>query len=291
MEFNDSSVAREHGRIIESLDEDPYCSPKTICLEDVINCHFLISDHFLANSMGDGISQVGPRSWDLLHSCLYRQFAGYGGKTKWSNDLQVVATLFYGIIKDHPFHDANKRTAFIVSLYHLYRLKRFPEIGEKEYEKLTVAAAEGQLHKYKEYKKVRKEKSDNEVYALALFLKKNTREIDKNMYLITYRELKKILEGFGYYLENPHNNSIDVVNYKNKRRFFKSDEKEKQKVYTLKFPGWSKQVGKPILKDLRESLNLTERNGVDSQVFFKDYDPLSFFLSKYQGPLERLAHK
>jgi hypothetical protein len=31
--------------------------------------------------------------------------------------------------------------------------------------------------------------------------------------IITYRDLKRILESFDYSLENPKNNSIDVVRY------------------------------------------------------------------------------
>jgi hypothetical protein len=83
----------------------------TLGMHDVLKAHFLIADFFFAE--GEGIGGVGPRDLDLLHSALYRQHVTLGGTAKWDTKFDVCATLLYGLIKDHPFHDANKRTAFL----------------------------------------------------------------------------------------------------------------------------------------------------------------------------------
>src|SRR5690349_4043586 len=121
MEFLHESVHGEYVRWTKLVgNNDPYESQRTIGLQDVIRAHFLIIDFFLEKDYGVG--GVGPRSLDLLHSAIYRQFISYGGREKWPGDLDKCATLLFGLVKDHPFHDANKRTALLVALYQLSKL-------------------------------------------------------------------------------------------------------------------------------------------------------------------------
>ncbi len=96
-------------------DDDPYLGPWCVGIHDVLRAHFLIIEHFWENE-GEGVGGVGPKDLNLLHSALSRQSVGYGGRQKWDERLQVCATLFYGLVLDHAFHDANKRTAFLVAL-------------------------------------------------------------------------------------------------------------------------------------------------------------------------------
>ena len=72
----------------------PYQSNDTIGLHELLAAHFLMIDYFAEKRYG--IGGVGPRSLDLLHSSLSRQFTGYGGVRKWSGLFENCATLIFG---------------------------------------------------------------------------------------------------------------------------------------------------------------------------------------------------
>lgn len=99
-------------------EQDPFSPHCVIGLFDVLRAHYLICDFFTEE--GSGLFQPGPRDLGLLESAVGRQQATFFGVTKWQTEFQKIASLFYGLVKDHPFHDANKRTAFLVALYALH---------------------------------------------------------------------------------------------------------------------------------------------------------------------------
>jgi death-on-curing family protein len=122
MDFLHPDIEREYERWRAIVgDEDPFYSSETIGLHDLLAAHFLIIDYFAEKNYGVG--GVGPRSLDLLHSALSRQFTGYDGARKWNGLYENCATLLYGLVMNHPFHDANKRTALLVVLSLLQRKK------------------------------------------------------------------------------------------------------------------------------------------------------------------------
>ena len=131
-------------------DDDRYNLNDTVGLLDVLRSHFLIVDHFYTK--GYGVALSGPRDANLLHSAIYRQFVSFGGKDKWNTPYEKCATLLFGLIKDHPFHDANKRTGLLVLLYFLNKLGRVPTIGHKDLENFVVDIATDALHKHRRKK-------------------------------------------------------------------------------------------------------------------------------------------
>ena len=124
---------------------DPYAGPDTLGIHDVLKAHFLLADFFFA--AGEGLGGLGPRDCQLLHSALYRQHIAFEGKQKWETQYQIAANLLYGLIKDHPFHDANKRTAFLSTLYYLFTKGCVPTVSQKHYEDFTVEIADDKLGK------------------------------------------------------------------------------------------------------------------------------------------------
>ena len=64
-----------------------------------------------------------------------------------------------------------------------------------------------------------------------------------------------------------------------------------QKVCQVGFPSWTKQVTRAAIKTVRQATNLTVLDGIDSQVFFKDVEPISQLLARYYDPLLRLADR
>ncbi|MBK1699078.1 type II toxin-antitoxin system death-on-curing family toxin [Rhodovibrio salinarum] len=274
-------------------DDNLYHTQFTLGIHDVLKAHFLVAEFFYMS--GGGISGVGPRDIDLLHSALLRPHVAFGGKEKWQHPLEKCATMFFGIIKDHPFHDANKRTAFLSLIYNLYKLNLVPTPKNKELEDFAVCVADNQLNKYRIFKDLCKENDpDPEIKTIHWFLKGNTRKLDTRFYSITYARLKKTLNRFGFDLQNPSGNTIDVVRIEERRRVFGivgPKEKVGVKVAQIGFPSWTKEVGQGAIKTVREKTGLTAKKGVDSATFFKDEDPVHCLIAKYQEPLISLAHR
>lgn len=147
-------------------DADPYKGPVTLGIHDINRSHFLVAEFFL--NYGEGMANVGPRDINLLHSAMNRQFVGFGNRTKWETYSEIVATLFFGLIKDHPFHDANKRTALLSLLYHLMCLRRVPTCSQKDLENFSVHVADDKLSKYAVFKRLHKKGDpDKEVRTIA----------------------------------------------------------------------------------------------------------------------------
>jgi death-on-curing protein len=198
----------------------------------------------------------------------------------------------FGLIMDHPFHDANKRTAFLSTLHYLYKHGRTPTVTHEEFEDFTVDIAEHRLDKYARYKDYLKDgKGEPECRFISHYLRSKTRELDKRTYYVTYRDLKRILNSFGFDIENQNKNYIDVVRLNEERGgfFFRKTKIVKKKVAQIGFPGWTKQVRMTAIDTVRKETGLTVENGVDSQVFFNGVEPLQKLIAHYEEPLRRLA--
>jgi death-on-curing protein len=274
----------------------PWCDDiigaKCLSADDVLKAHFLIANHFYLK--GSGLGGIGARDLGLLQSAIYRQATQFGGVAKWDSLFDIVATLFFGLIKNHPFYDANKRTAFLSALFQLYRHGYCPSVPEKEFEDFTVEIADGKLSNYARFNEMKKKgEADPEVHFIARYLRAKTRQIDTKDYSITFRDLQRIMNGFGYFLENPSGNRIDVVRYEERRSYvlFGSKRAHAVRLGKIGFPGWSTQVPKATLKDIRLLTGLTAERGYDSASFFRGLDPMQSLIVSYNEPLQRLAHR
>ena len=126
--------------------DDPYRSSDTMGLHDVLAAHFLIIDYFAEKKYGVG--GVGPRNVNLLHSAPSRQFTGYGGARKWTSLYETCATLMFGLIMNHLFHDANKRTALLATLSLLHRNRQIINLQQNKLDAIVIAIAANQLQTY-----------------------------------------------------------------------------------------------------------------------------------------------
>ena len=72
-------------------------------LEDVLVTHELI----IEASKG----KVGIRDFSLLHSALFRPQASFGGEDLYPTLFDKASALIHSLLLNHPFNDANKRTA------------------------------------------------------------------------------------------------------------------------------------------------------------------------------------
>jgi death-on-curing protein len=251
-----------------------------------------MAEHFLRE--GIPVAIVGPKDVNLLHSALSRQFVSLGRKYKWTDKYAIVGTLFYGLVKNHAFHDGNKRTALLVALYHLWKLGYCPKVKQREFEKVTLAVADNKLPQYSAYKQFAK-RSDPEVRFLAKFFRRSTRQLDKRFYSVTYHQLNFLLKKFDYCLANPKNNHIDIIRLETKREpgfpFRRKWITIECRVGQIGFPGWKSQVGKGAINTVRKVTGLTSEKGYDSQVFYQGLDPIENLISAFYRPLKRLARK
>lgn len=59
---------------------------------------------------------AGVRDRGLLESAVANPLATFGGEELYPGLLPKVAALLYGLVRNHPFVDGNKRTAFVVAV-------------------------------------------------------------------------------------------------------------------------------------------------------------------------------
>ena len=281
-------VRAEHDRWKQLIGlADPYLDRVTIGIHEVLQAHFLLAEYFAAR--GEGMGGLGPKDLNLLHSALARQFVQYGGKPKWRHGVEVCATLMFGLIKNHPFHDANKRTAFLTSILHLQKIGRTPTVSDQEYEDFTVSIADNTLNSYDFFNRFDGPSPDKEIMVIAHFLKRNSRSIELKSKLITYNALDAILRQRGLGLESPNGNRIDLV------RHLDTDGETllaaPKRIAHIGFHGWSKEVSERDINIVREASKLDARHGYDSQSFFNGLDDPLTLIRKYKEPLERLAFR
>ncbi|WP_422003192.1 Fic family protein [Reyranella sp.] len=279
--ITDAEVRGEYERWLALLPkEDAYATKDTLGLRDVIDAHFAIADFFYAE--GTGMGGIGPKSLALLHSAMFRQHVSFGGRRKWTDPLDICATLMFGLIMDHPFHDANKRTAFLSSLYYLKRKSRIPDVDQRVYEDFTVSIADHALAPLMDQYGI-PPSEDREVACISEFLRRNTRRTDKRFYVITFRELDRLLRKYNCHLQDPYRNYIDL---------YQTDRSgHSRRIMNVGFPGWTRPVDEAAIREIRRRLKLTDEYGVDSQSFFKGVEDLETLIASYQEPLRRLANR
>jgi death-on-curing family protein len=245
--------------------EDPGRS--YLSCEDVIDAHFLICDFFYRR--GENLGGFGPKDLNLSASAVARQSASAGGAYVYTDIFDIAATLMFGLINNHPFHDANKRTAFLCVVFLLMENSQTPSVDVVEIEDFTVEIASHHA----------KNGHHMEVGNISNSLKRMFRREDCRMnYIIKFRELENILKIHGFSISSPSRNYINV--YKGENRVAK-----------VGYPGPHSDVTRSAMSTIRKSCGLTREIGVDAQVFFKGADPLSKLIGEYEAPLRRLAER
>ena len=146
MRFRDPYIQSEYDRLTDEIDEvEGLCAP--LCgIHDALAAYFALADYFTDPENGEVEEMlVGLRSADLLGSALGRQAVSFGGQVKYREPLDIAATLFFGMVKNHPFSDGNKRTALLLLLFGLYRFGLRPIGTGEAFEALVLTVASGSL--------------------------------------------------------------------------------------------------------------------------------------------------
>lgn len=281
------ALKQDYNYLVEKYQPKEYVPSGMITEMDVIRAHFLIADYFI--SEGEEV-HYGIKNYNLLASAVDRQFVGFCGKDKWTDHYHKMATLYFGLNKDHAFEDGNKRVALLALLLYLDRVNLTIVCPKKEFEELSVRVAANQLHLYKQFDKFSKE-DDAEVRFIAWMIRRNTRQKDKRVYSITFAELDQRLRKYGYWLEYDKG-VADVCKYKKDSIMdYLRVKKKVVKVIQIGYPGAKRQVNIKALKEVLKATKLDEKHGVDSQVFFNGAIPEYKLIDEYRHPLRRLKDR
>ena len=146
MRFRDPYIQGEYDRLVKENAEISALMPPLCGICDALYAYFALADYFTNPENGEVEEMlVGLRSADLLGSALGRQAVAFGGEVKYREPLDIAATLFFGMVKNHPFSDGNKRTALLLLLFGLYRFGYRPIGSGEAFEALVLAVAAGAL--------------------------------------------------------------------------------------------------------------------------------------------------
>ncbi|WP_038309211.1 type II toxin-antitoxin system death-on-curing family toxin, partial [Kingella kingae] len=138
-----------------------------------------------------------------------------------------AAALFHSIINNHPFHNGNKRTALLSTIYYLGELGILLEQCSDEdlYEFTRKIAA----HEITENRK-------DEVNVISQFLENNSRQQIKGDRPLKFKQLESILYNFGFALSD-YGNVCKVRNINTNQIIqgvtVKKKEKKGKKILTL----------------------------------------------------------
>ena len=88
---------RQLGQLPDFTGEKPL---HALNYEDVLDAHFCIADFF--SREGYGMGGIGIKDSGTFVSTVERQFTGYEGHLVYESVYEQIATLCFGIIKNHP---------------------------------------------------------------------------------------------------------------------------------------------------------------------------------------------
>jgi len=213
-----------------------------------------------------------------LASALARQHAGMGSYRKYDTVPLVTATLFYGLVLNHPFENGNKRTA-LVALLVLLQQNRTLLTGTSEddlYEMATSVAA----HEFPLPEGVDRD-ADSEVSAIGAWLAARTRPLERGDRTMAFKEFRAQLESQGCAFTAPSRNYIKVYR----------QTKDGELSAKMGYPRANFDVGVREVKRVRGLLKLDETHGFDSGAFYEnDLEAVvDQFVNRYRQVLERLA--
>lgn len=88
---------------------------------------------------------IGVKEPELLDSSIHRPFQTMFGESLYKDIFEKAVALFESLAKNHCFHNANKRTAFVCMTYFLFINGHVCVMNEHKASDLTVDFVVGKL--------------------------------------------------------------------------------------------------------------------------------------------------
>ncbi|MEM9898174.1 MAG: hypothetical protein AAF742_02225, partial [Pseudomonadota bacterium] len=112
---------------------------------------------------------------------------------------------------------------------------------------------------------------------------------------VTFRQLRIIVNKYGFDFRNPAKGTIDIVKTEKKRihRFWRADKIEtvETKIGNIAYHGDGVDVPDSTVKLVRQTCGLTYQDGFDSDVLFRDAQPTFQLITSYRDALQSLAFR
>jgi death-on-curing protein len=267
-------------------------APLTLSEDDVLRIHYTLVEEFAESN--NPIDPPGVKSQALLGSAVSRQHSSLGETLKYPDAIHNSATLAYGLCCDHPFHNGNKRTALVAFLVHLEK-NRLSLAGVPDAElfnmMLSIAKHEIPSIKSKARTLLNRPHPDDEVEAIAEWIRRRVKPLKRGESQITFKQLRKILDRFGYELGNPDGNAIKIFRLVQERHLFRPPRIVRLHIATIGYPRESVIISTENIKFVRKVCKLREEDGVDSDAFYGDGATIDTFINQHRKILQRLANK
>lgn len=257
----------------------------TLTTECVLHLHDLLSKNYHLIDKMDPVEPPGVKNINSLESAVFRQYTGSNGWYKYETVFKNCATLVFAIINNHPFHNGNKRVAFLAMVKHLYEngYVLSPSTKHDHIYQLLLAIADNNLPSYllqidkKLYKGNRSENkkgklSDEMVIdILAQWLRKNSEF--KNVTIktkIRIQQIKSMLEKKEIFMEL-NGTWLTLYQLKEKKIFgIIKNKSEKVNIRTYGIGNSISEVGIKVINQIRKDYCLTQKDGFDNNSFYND---------------------
>lgn len=259
-----------------------------INIQDVLKAHYILADYFTDELNGYPGEKMlaGVRDSNLLYSAICRQIVSNGEKIKYRDPLHICATLFFGLTKDHAFHDGNKRTALLILIKQLTEYGYYPIHEIKEFENLVESIAENKIpEKYRNVYKKFKKTDDPIIETIAYILRRITEKKDRSFHLnINMKE-------FCQSLKEKNRVEFELENSKIKfKRTVKVFLHIKEFSYVVKFYGWTRPIEAGMARDTFDRLGLIDEYPTFNSLINGD-NALYTIIQQFEMPLRRLKDK
>lgn len=287
LKFLPDDLRREYDFHIKNNPDIPGLDHPLINLSDTFRAYYILADYFTDTSSGEPTERmlVGIRSVDLLASALGRQDTSFGGHPKYRAPLDICATLFFGLVKNHSFSDGNKRTALLILLYQLQLYGYVPSAPKKEFERLVLSvAADTMESEYRSYYRKFKKQEDAEIKTISYILRRMVTKKDNSYHVApTAKDFCAALENLG--VSYTQDNGKIHFSYKETGKWsvFSSEEKK----YSITFGGWTRIVGAKIARETLQTLGLYDQFASYND-FLAGAEPLYELVDNFKEPLRRL---
>lgn len=271
-----------------------------LTVDDVIFIHGRIAAARESQSVSaTQTPNVSVKSRHLLESAIGRQSAGAGDRLFYPTPQLNAASLMFGLAKNHPFHDGNKRTAVVSMLNHLDRNRlTICDVRWQDLESVVLDLVLGTLPSWPALRHAAPKSNDrNERNLLALgeWIRQNSRPVERRERLMTYDDLEPILRRYGYEFGNPHKNSIPIcrVFEENYSTIFGRAKSRiaRTHILTIPYPGGKRTVDRNLIRSIRRACHLTDEHGVDSSVFYDERERVDAIINAHRTLLRSLERK
>lgn len=214
-------------------------------IETIKYIHEYLTEYFVDSE--DPISPPGIKNLGMLESAAGRPFASAGGSDAFPDVFDKAAALFHGIIGNHAFHNGNKRTALLTTLYFLGDNNCIVDrCDDEEMFEFTREVAAHEIC----------EERNQELITIKEWFYRNSRKQIKGEQRLKFIELREILVRFGYEVTE---DGMQFVLTK--------DDRFVTKIIRKGMAGME-EYDQAYISNLRKRLNLTAEYGIDSVIFY-----------------------